>query len=102
MGTHMKTTIEINDELFRTARQRAADTGTTLRALVEEGLRSVLAQVSEAPAVASFQMRVFNGPAGDSGLVAPYDRLGLQQAILDSYRDADGETYSPGAVHDRD
>ena len=102
MGTHMKTTIEINDELFRSARRRAADTGTTLRALVEEGLRSVLARVGEPPAVASFQLRVFDCPAGDSRLVAPYDRLGLHQAILDSYREADGEEYSPGAVHDRD
>ena len=102
MGPHMKTTIEINDELFRSARQRAADTGTTLRALVEEGLRSVLARVSEPPAVASFQVRVFRCPAGDSGLVAPYDRLGLHHAILDTYRQADGEGYAPGAVHDRD
>ena len=102
MGAHMKTTIEINDELFRSARRRAADTGTTLRALVEEGLRSVLARVTEPPAVAAFQLRVFNCPTGESGLVAPYDRLGLQQAILDSYREADGEAYSPGAVHDRD
>jgi hypothetical protein len=98
----MKTTIEISDELFRSARRRAADTGTTLRALVEEGLRSVLARVGEPPAVASFQLRIFNGGAGSAGLVAPYDRLGLQQAILDSYREADGEPDSPGAVHDRD
>ena len=98
----MKTAIEINDELFRSARRRAADTGTTLRALVEEGLRSVLSRVSEPPAAASFQLRVFNCPAGDPGLVAPYDRLGLHQAILDSYRAADGEAYSPGAVRDRD
>lgn len=102
MGAHMKTTIEINDELFRSARRHAADTGTTLRALVEEGLRSVLARESAPQAVASFQLRVFNRPAGDSALVAPYDRLGLHQAILDSYREADGETHSPGAVHDRD
>jgi len=102
MGNHMKTTIEINDELFRSARRRAADTGTTLRALVEEGLRSVLARGSEPAVAPSFQLRVFRGTGDDAGLVKPYDRLGLHQAILGSYREADGEAHSPGAVHDRD
>jgi Bacterial antitoxin of type II TA system, VapB len=102
MGAHMKTTIEINDELFRSARQRAADTGTTLRALVEDGLRSVLARGSEPPCTASFQLRVLRDPAGDTGLMKPYDRLGLHQAILDSYREVDGDAPTGGAVHDRD
>lgn len=38
----MKTTIDIADALFERARQEARDRGTTLRALVEEGLRAVL------------------------------------------------------------
>lgn len=42
MASHMKTTIEISDALFRAARKAAAREGTTLRALVEEGLRRVL------------------------------------------------------------
>ena len=42
MGTPMKTTIEISDALFDAARRRARERGTTLRALVEEGLRTVL------------------------------------------------------------
>lgn len=42
MGTHMKTTIEISDALFEAAKSRAAERGTTLRAMVEEGLRHVL------------------------------------------------------------
>jgi hypothetical protein len=40
----MKTTIEISDPLLREARQLAAEQHTTLRALVESGLREVLAQ----------------------------------------------------------
>jgi hypothetical protein len=42
--TRMKTTVDIDDDLFRTAKSVAARQGTTLRALIEEGLRWVLSQ----------------------------------------------------------
>ena len=42
MGTLMKTTIEISDAIFDAAKRHAIERGTTLRALVEEGLRTVL------------------------------------------------------------
>ena len=42
MGTRMKTTIELSDALLAEARSVAASDGTTLRALVEEGLRACL------------------------------------------------------------
>lgn len=42
MVTHMKTTVEISDELAREARELAARQNTTLRALIEAGLRIVL------------------------------------------------------------
>lgn len=38
----VKTTIEMNDELFRRAKQAAAHDGITLRELVERGVRSEL------------------------------------------------------------
>ncbi len=44
MGTHMKTTIEISDALFSEARMVAATEGTTIRQLVEAGLRHAVAQ----------------------------------------------------------
>ena len=44
MGTHMKTTIEISVPLLNQARKLATRKGTTLRALVEEGLRKVVAE----------------------------------------------------------
>lgn len=40
----MKTTVEIAEELFVRSREVAQREGTTLRNLIEEGLRVVLAQ----------------------------------------------------------
>ncbi|MDQ3259383.1 MAG: type II toxin-antitoxin system VapB family antitoxin [Pseudomonadota bacterium] len=40
----MKTTIEIADPLFKEANRLAAQEGTTVRALVEHGLREVLTE----------------------------------------------------------
>lgn len=40
----MKTTLEISDPLLREARKLAAREGTTLRALVEQGLQRVVAE----------------------------------------------------------
>ncbi len=40
----MRTTIEINDELFQQAKNRAAVDGTPLRAVVESALRTYLVQ----------------------------------------------------------
>jgi hypothetical protein len=42
MGTHMKTTVDIADSLAREAKDLAARENTTLRELIEAGLRTVL------------------------------------------------------------
>lgn len=44
MVGNMKTTVDISDTLLRDARSAAREEGTTLRALIEEGLRVVLAR----------------------------------------------------------
>jgi hypothetical protein len=42
MLSHMRTTIDISDELFRKAKRRAADDGVPLRDVVEAALRGYL------------------------------------------------------------
>ena len=44
MASHMKTTIQIPDSLFQEARRLAQRENTTLKALVEQGLRRTLAE----------------------------------------------------------
>ena len=44
MVSHMKTTIHIPDSLFKEARKVARSENSTLKALVEEGLRKVLSE----------------------------------------------------------
>lgn len=44
----MKTTLDVDDALLRTAKERAAATGRTLTSMVEAGLREVL-RAEQAP-----------------------------------------------------
>jgi hypothetical protein len=48
MVSRMKTTVDISDALLHEAKQAARAEGTTLKALIEEGLRDVLARRSKA------------------------------------------------------
>ena len=43
MGSNMKTTIDISDPLLDAAREEARRRATTVKALIEEGLRRVIA-----------------------------------------------------------
>jgi len=43
----MRTTLDLDDEVMRTLKRRAAETGRTLTSLVEEALRSMLERGSQ-------------------------------------------------------
>ncbi len=58
----MKTTLELDDELLRRAKQVALDRGTTLRAVVEEALARALG-----PATPPVPIRTVVWPAVESG-----------------------------------
>ena len=51
MGAHMKTTIEISDNLLARAKCRAREQKTTLRALIEKSLAATLDQPVSTPKV---------------------------------------------------
>jgi hypothetical protein len=65
----MKTTIDIADQLLQEATRLAAHEGVTFDALVERGLRHVLAE-DEEPRNASFSLRraSFKGAGLQSGV----------------------------------
>ncbi|MBI2317174.1 MAG: DUF2191 domain-containing protein [Betaproteobacteria bacterium] len=44
MGSHMKTTVEISDALLSEARKVARREGTTVKILIEQGLRHAVSQ----------------------------------------------------------
>lgn len=56
MGAHMKTTIEVSDALFHSAKDLAQQSHTTMRALVEEGLRRVISD-AQTKAKSSFKLK---------------------------------------------
>ena len=85
MGTHMKTTLEISDPLLEKAKRLAAREKTTLRELVEAGLRIVLEQRRQQ---APFVLR--DGRVGGKGLSADF-----RGASWDQIRDAAYETPKP-------
>jgi len=64
----MRTTVELNDALARQVRALMAERDTTLRALIEEGLRRI---VAESRSGEPFRMR--NASAGEGGLAEGID-----------------------------
>ena len=72
----MRTTLEINDDLFRRAKRRAADEGTSLRSIVENSLRGYL---SAKPDGRQYRFRWRT----ESGRIQPGVRLEDRDALFD-------------------
>ena len=74
-----KTTIEIADDLFIAAKRRAAEERTTLRTLVERGLRAELRSPARARGSTRIKWVTVNGglPPG----VDPADRAAMLERL---------------------
>jgi hypothetical protein len=81
----MKTTVEISDALFKAARQAARRDGTTMRALIEHGLRLALNDRRQAPA---FQLR--DASVSGNGLQPSAEGLSWDELRSLAYGDREG------------
>jgi len=81
----MKTTIEIPDPLFKAARLAARRDGTTLRALVEHGLRLALEERRQTP---PFRLR--DASIDGRGLQPGAESLSWEELRELAYGDRDG------------
>ncbi|MEJ2205303.1 MAG: DUF2191 domain-containing protein [Gemmatimonadota bacterium] len=80
----MKTTVEISDALLEAAKRLAAERGTTLRAVLEEGLRSVV----EASRREAFTLR--DASVGGRGLRADVQEGGWTRTAELAYEGRGG------------
>ena len=71
----MKTTLDISDPLLDQIRKIAARDGDTLRSLVEQGLRKVVAERSTR--AKPFKLR--DGSVGTPGVVSAYEGMSAEQ-----------------------
>jgi len=71
----MKTTVEIDDTLLRLAKQRAAEAGIPLRALIEDALRARLAPRAEQPKRFTLDVPIITGTAPPAVDIADRDAL---------------------------
>lgn len=72
---HMKTTIEISDDLLERSRKVARREGATLRQFVEEGLRLAL-RARERKAATPVRLKPFKGDGmTDAFRDAPWERI---------------------------
>ena len=82
----MKTTLEIQDPLLEQVRKIAARDGETLRSLVEQGLRKVVAERSAKPK--PFKMR--DCSVGTPGASSVYETLSWEEKLALIYEGRGG------------
>lgn len=80
----MRTTIKIDDRLLAEAKARAADSGRTLNAVVEDALREAFARRAAADLAPRPKLPVFRG-----GRLAPGVDLDDGAALLEQMERAD-------------
>jgi hypothetical protein len=71
----MRTTLDIDDELLKSAKKTAAARGIPLRRVVEEGLALVLARPKSSPAAKRLRWKTTRGAAFPGVDFADRDRL---------------------------
>ena len=64
----MKTTIQLDDQLLAEAKQRAAQTGRTLKAVIEDALRETLARTESPQAQVRVSLKTFKGRGSQPGV----------------------------------
>jgi plasmid stability protein len=64
----VRTTIQLDDEVFRAFKQRAAEHGTSLAHEIEEAMRSELAACADAAQSEPYQVPIFRGTAPVPGV----------------------------------
>ncbi len=72
----MRTTLDLNDELLRAAKRRAADSGMSLKQVVEEALRS---HMKEVPRQTGYRLQWRT----ECGRLQPGVRLDDRDALFD-------------------
>ena len=77
----MKTTIEISDNLAKTAKEHARRQSTTLRALVERGLRMAIDENAK-----DEEFRLRDASVSGNGLQEPYRDAGWAEIRDSIYR----------------
>ncbi len=64
----MRTTIQLDDQLLSEAKQHAARTGRTLKAVIEDALRETLARKDTAGSEGRVRLKTFKGRGVQSGV----------------------------------
>lgn len=87
----MKTTIDISDALFEQARTQAKARGVTLRALVESGLRLVMAQADAHKPRPPMRDFSFGKPFNGQTLESQFDPTRMREMANRQWEWRDGE-----------
>jgi hypothetical protein len=86
MASHMKTTVQISDALLADIHKIVVKRKTTLKALVDEGLRHVVE--TESAAKKPFKMK--DASVGGNGLVDELKNASWSDIVAMSYGDRSG------------